>query len=125
MTLTVKGRHESLHSGPPRSLGSDLDDQRSCFDKKPRQHGYWLRLGMGSGLLLSVYQRFVVRLDALMRGRQDRDRDRYQRDRDRERDRTAWEEADKRDAETERRSEQLKEAWRQRHPEKGNEKDRP
>ena len=59
------------------------------------------------------------------RDSRDRDRDRYLRDRDRERDRTAWEEADKRDAETERRSEQLKEAWRQHHPEKENEKDRP
>ena len=60
-----------------------------------------------------------------MSGRPDRERDRYLRDRDRERDRDIREEEDKRDAETERRSEQLKEAWRQRHPEKGHEKDRP
>ena len=59
-----------------------------------------------------------------MRGHKDRDRDRYLRDRDRERDMTAWEEADKRDAETERRGEQLREAWRQRHPEKEHEKGR-
>src|SRR5215210_7637035 len=45
--------------------------------------------------------------------------------RDRERDKTAWKEEDKRRAETERRGEQLKEAWRRRHPEKEHEKDRP
>ena len=55
----------------------------------------------------------------------DRERDRAARDRDRERDRVTREEEDEQDAETERRGEQLKEAWRQRHPEKEPEKGRP
>lgn len=45
--------------------------------------------------------------------------------RDRERDRVTREEENKRLAETERRGEQLKEAWRQHHPEEDREKDRP
>lgn len=53
-----------------------------------------------------------------MRDRRDRDRDRSARDRDRERDRDIREEENKQAAETERRSEQLKEPWRQHHPEK-------
>jgi hypothetical protein len=55
----------------------------------------------------------------------DRDRDRRDRDLDRERDRDAREEEDERLAETERRGEQLREAWRQRHPERGDDKVRP
>ena len=46
-----------------------------------------------------------------------RDRDR----RERERDKIKREE-DKRRVDTERRGEQLKEAWRQRHPERGHDK---
>ena len=52
------------------------------------------------------------------------ERDRALRDRDRERDRVTREEEDKQAAETDRRGEQLKEAWRQRHPEKEPEKGR-
>ena len=47
-----------------------------------------------------------------------RARDRAARDRDRERDREIREEEDERHAETERRGEQLKEAWRRRHPQR-------
>jgi hypothetical protein len=57
--------------------------------------------------------------------RKDRERDRGLRDRDRERDRATREEEDERRAETERRGEQLREAWRQRHPERGDDKVRP
>jgi len=57
-----------------------------------------------------------------MRERRDRERDRAARDRDRERGRTTREEEDEREAETERRGEQLKEAWRQRHPQEEGEK---
>ena len=60
-----------------------------------------------------------------MRDRRNRERDRAARDRDRERDRDIREEEDKRDAETERRSEQLKEAWRQHHPQEERDKGRP
>jgi hypothetical protein len=59
-----------------------------------------------------------------VRERRDRERDRDLRDRDRERDRAAWEEAEERRAETERRGEQLKESWRQHHPEREPEKGR-
>jgi hypothetical protein len=54
-----------------------------------------------------------------------RERDRALRDQDRERDRRAWQEEEERRVETERRSEQLKEAWRQRHSGKEPEKGRP
>lgn len=47
-----------------------------------------------------------------------RDRDRDLRDRDRERDREVREEENERSAEKESRGEQLREAWRQRHPER-------
>ena len=47
-----------------------------------------------------------------------RESDRDLRDRDRERNREIWEEEDGRQAETERRGEQLREAWRRRHPER-------
>lgn len=60
-----------------------------------------------------------------MRERGDRERDRGLRDRDREPDRTIQGEEDERHAETERRGEELREAWRQRHPEKESEKTRP
>ena len=60
-----------------------------------------------------------------MRGRRNRERDRAARDRDRGRDRDIREEEDKRDAETDRRSEQLKEAWRQRHPQEDRDMGRP
>ena len=53
-----------------------------------------------------------------MRDRRDRDRDRVERDRDRERDTEIREEENERSLETERRGEQLREAWRQRHPER-------
>ncbi len=42
--------------------------------------------------------------------------------RDRERDWATWEEESKRRAETERRGEELREAWRKHHPERGREK---
>ena len=54
-----------------------------------------------------------------------RGRDRDLRDCDRERGRVIREEEDERRAETERRSEQLREAWRRRHPEREDDKDRP
>jgi hypothetical protein len=62
---------------------------------------------------------------SVKRDSRDRERDRAARDRYRERDRVTREEEDEQDAETERRGEQLKEAWRQRHPEKEPEKGRP
>ncbi len=52
------------------------------------------------------------------RERRDREHDRAMRDEDRERDRAAREEENERHAETERRGEQLREAWRRRHPRK-------
>lgn len=60
-----------------------------------------------------------------MSDRKDRERDRAVRDRDRERDRAVRKEEDERNAETERRAEQLREAWRQRHPERDDGKGRP
>lgn len=64
-----------------------------------------------------------------MRDQRDRERDRAMRDRDRELDRSAREEEKQRLDETERRGEQLREAWRQRHPgqegEKEDEKSQP
>lgn len=56
---------------------------------------------------------------------QDRERDRAMRDRDRERDRATHEEEKKRRDETQRRGEQLREAWRQHHPGEDREKDQP
>ena len=61
----------------------------------------------------------------MQRDYRDRERDRDLWDRDRERDRITREEEDKQNVETERRGEQLKEAWRQRHPEKKPENGRP
>ena len=55
----------------------------------------------------------------------DRDRDRRERDLDRGRDQAAREEANERRAETERRSEQLWEAWRNRHPVREDDEGRP
>jgi hypothetical protein len=60
-----------------------------------------------------------------MRDRRDRERDRAARDRDRERDRVTREEENDRRVETERRGEELREAWRKHHPEQGRESDRP
>jgi hypothetical protein len=57
--------------------------------------------------------------------RKDRERDRDLQDRERERDRAAREEENERRAETERRSEQLWEAWRNRHPVREDDKGRP
>ena len=45
--------------------------------------------------------------------------------RDRERDRVTREEENDRRVETERRGEELREAWRKHHPEQGRESDRP
>ena len=53
-----------------------------------------------------------------MSDRKDRERDRGLRDQDRKRDRDIRDEETERRAETERRGEQLREAWRKRHPEK-------
>jgi hypothetical protein len=66
----------------------------------------------------------MVLLESDVRERRDRERDRDLRDRDRDRDRTVWEEEEERRIETERRGEQLKEAWRQHHPEREPEKGR-
>jgi hypothetical protein len=63
--------------------------------------------------------------DSVKRDSRDREHDRVLRDQDRERDRVTRDEENERQAETERRGEQLKEAWRQRHPEKEPEKGRP
>jgi hypothetical protein len=54
--------------------------------------------------------------------RYDRERDRALRDKDRKRDRALRLEENKRDTETERRGEQLREAWRRRHPEEDSER---
>ena len=60
-----------------------------------------------------------------MSDRKDRERDRGLRDRDRERDRATREEENERRAETERRSEELWEAWRNRHPVREDDEGRP
>jgi hypothetical protein len=60
-----------------------------------------------------------------VKDRRDRERDKALRDQDREQDRRTREEEVERNTETERRSEQLKEAWRQRHPGREPEKGRP
>jgi len=53
-----------------------------------------------------------------MTDRRDRERDRALREQDGGRDTRVRQEEGEREAETERRGEQLKEAWRQRHPER-------
>jgi hypothetical protein len=58
-----------------------------------------------------------------MREQRDRERDRAMRDCDREHDRATREAEKERLEETERRGEQLREAWRQRHPGQEGEED--
>jgi hypothetical protein len=82
---------------------------------------------LGLGCIVRVDFR-LGRLEPLEDGvsdPRDTDRDRKDRDLDRERDRSAREEENERRAETERRSEQLWEAWRNRHPVREDDKGRP
>ena len=65
------------------------------------------------------------RTDRERTDRERADRGRADRDRDRERDRTRQEEENERRAATERRGEELREAWRQHHPGEGRGKGRP
>ena len=60
-----------------------------------------------------------------MRERRDRERDRAAREKDKKRVKAVRDEENEQQAETERRGEQLKEAWRQRHPQEEGGKGRP
>jgi hypothetical protein len=70
-------------------------------------------LGLGDGIRGVLPWRLEL-LEVGLSDRKDRERDRALRDRDR----AMEEEANEHRAETERRAEQLREAWRQRHPER-------
>jgi len=80
--------------------------------ERRRGSRWWLVPGV-FGVLLLVKQHSAVGMVGM------RDR------RGRERDRAAREEENERRAETDRRGEELREAWRQRHPEEEREKTRP
>ena len=90
-------------------------------------------LDVGGDILVLLPRGRLVLREASVRDRRDRElhrerereRDRAARDKDRERDRAIREEEEKRRSETERRGEQLREAWRQHHPEEDSEKGRP
>ena len=82
-------------------------------------------MGLGWGVRGDFPPGHLELLEVGVSGPRDRNRDRDLRDRDRERNRAAREEENERRAETDRRGEQLREAWRQRHPQGEEDKGRP